>query len=149
MLSCHASMGYLSRMTQWKSKLDVSDRVVYSAHVYAWSGWGSMEGRFSQRAYPSFVRAMQANWAYLIENDIAPVWIGEFGAPQHPGQGDANYWGNLLRYLKEINADFGYWAINPRKPKDNGKETYCLVEDDWITPVLDYRMKDMVELMRA
>ncbi|KAK8246771.1 hypothetical protein IWZ00DRAFT_432171 [Phyllosticta capitalensis] len=25
MLSCHASMGYLSRMTQWKSKLDVSD----------------------------------------------------------------------------------------------------------------------------
>lgn len=130
-------------------RLDVPERVVYSAHVYAWSGWGSMEGRFSKRAYPSFVRAMQANWAYLIEDDIAPVWIGEFGAPQHPGQGDANYWGNLLRYLKEINADFGYWAINPRKPKDDKKETYSLVEDDWVTPVLDYRMRDMSELMRA
>lgn len=130
-------------------RLDVDDRVVYSAHVYAWSGWGSSEGRFAQRPYASFVRTMRENWAYLVERDIAPVWVGEFGAPHLPGAGDVNYWQNLMRYLKAIDADFGYWAINPRKPKDNGKETYCLVEDDWITPVLDYRMKDMVELMRA
>ncbi|EJT81509.1 endoglucanase E1 [Gaeumannomyces tritici R3-111a-1] len=130
-------------------RLDVEDRVVYSAHVYAWSGWGSTEGRFAQRPYASFVRTMRENWAYLVERDIAPVWVGEFGAPHLPGAGDVNYWQNLMRYLKAIDADFGYWAINPRKPKDNGKETYCLVEDDWVTPVLDYRMKDMVELMRA
>lgn len=130
-------------------ELDVPDRVVYSAHVYAWSGWGSMEGRFSKRTYPSFVRAMRQNWAYLVEDNIAPVWIGEFGAPQKPGAGDANYWANLMRYLKSIDADFGYWAINPRKPKNNAKEGYSIVEDDWVTPVLDYRMKDMTELMRA
>ena len=29
------------------------------------------------------------------------------------------------------------------------KESYSLVEDDWVTPVLDYRLKDMTELMRA
>ncbi|KAK3935987.1 endoglucanase [Diplogelasinospora grovesii] len=129
--------------------LDVDDRVVYSAHVYSWSGWGSLEGRYSKRSYPSFVKAMRHNWAYLVEGDIAPVWIGEFGAPDRPGQGDANYWGNLMRYLKSIDADFGYWAINPRKPKNNEREGYSLVEDDWLTPVLDYRMKDMTELMRA
>lgn len=129
--------------------LDIPDRVVYSAHVYAWSGWGSMEGRFSKRTYPSFVRAMRQNWAYLVEDDIAPVWIGEFGAPQKPGAGDANYWSNLMRYLKAIDADFGYWAINPRKPKNNAKEGYSIVEDDWVTPVLDYRMRDMTEMMRA
>lgn len=129
--------------------LDVPDRVVYSAHVYAWSGWGSREGRFSGREYPSFVRAMRENWAYLVEEDEAPVWVGEFGAPRNPGRGDANYWANLLRYLKAIDADFGYWAVNPRKPKDDKKETYSLVEDDWVTPVLDYRLKDMTELMRA
>ncbi|KUI67257.1 Endoglucanase [Cytospora mali] len=129
--------------------LDVLDKLVYSAHVYAWSGWGSREGRFSKREYPSFVRAMRENWAYLVEGDVAPVWIGEFGAPRHPGKGDANYWGNLLRYLKALDADFGYWAINPRKPKDDKEESYSLVEDDWVTPVLDYRMKDMTELMRA
>ncbi|ROW18404.1 hypothetical protein VPNG_00100 [Cytospora leucostoma] len=129
-------------------ELDVEDRLVYSAHVYAWSGWGSTEGRFAQRTYPSFVRTMRYNWAYLVEEDVAPVWIGEFGAPQHPGKGDANYWKHLLRYLKAIDADFGYWAINPRKPKEDRKESYSLVEDDWVTPVLDYRMKDMTELMQ-
>ncbi|CAN8099771.1 unnamed protein product [Discula destructiva] len=128
--------------------LDVPDRLVYSAHVYAWSGWGSVDGRFSKRPYPSFVRAMRTNWGYLLEQDVAPVWIGEFGAPRHPGAGDANYWENLLRYLKAIDADFGYWAINPRKPKNNAKEVYALVEDDWVTPVLDYRLRDLSELMR-
>ncbi|KAE9581131.1 Endoglucanase [Colletotrichum fructicola] len=129
--------------------LSVPDRVVYSAHVYAWSGWGSVEGRYSKRGYASFVKAMRKNWAYLVEGDQAPVWVGEFGAPHRPSIGDANYWNNLLRYLKVIDADFGYWAVNPRKPHENTKETYSLVEDDWVTPVLDYRMKDMVEIMRA
>jgi aryl-phospho-beta-D-glucosidase BglC (GH1 family) len=129
--------------------LDVPDRVVYSAHVYSWSGWGSLGGRYAKRTYPSFVQSMRKNWAYLVEGDIAPVWVGEFGAPAEPGVGDANYWKNLLRYLKTIDADFGYWAINPRKPKDDDRETYSLVEDDWITPILDYRMKDMTELIRS
>lgn len=128
-------------------ELDVPDRVVYSAHVYAWSGWGSSEGRYSKRGYASFVAAMRRNWAYLVEDDRAPVWVGEFGAPHHPSQGDANYWTNLLTYLKSIDADFGYWAVNPRKPKENALETYSLVEDDWITPILDYRMRDMTELI--
>ncbi|KAI0432159.1 endoglucanase E1 [Xylaria sp. FL1042] len=127
--------------------LDVPDRVVYSAHVYAWSGWGSREGRFAKRSYASFIQAMRKNWAYLVEGDIAPVWVGEFGAPRHPGEGDANYWSNLLRYLKRIDADFGYWAINPRKPHDNVKEGYSIIEDDWLTPILDYRMRDMTELI--
>ncbi|KAL0474457.1 glycoside hydrolase superfamily [Neurospora intermedia] len=129
-------------------ELDVANRLVYSAHVYSWSGWGSMGGRYSKRTYASFVKAMRQNWGYLVEENLAPVWIGEFGAPDRPGIGDANYWQNLMRYLKAIDADFGYWAINPRKPKDNEKESYSLVEDDWVTPVLDYRMKDMTELMR-
>ncbi len=139
----------LTGVAQRPVVLDVPHRVVYSAHVYSWSGWGSLGGRYAKRTYPSFVAAMRKNWAYLVEGDVAPVWIGEFGAPAHPGQGDANYWKNLLRYLKAIDADFGYWAINPRKPKDDEKETYSLVEDDWATPVLDYRMKDMTELIRA
>ncbi|KAI1504461.1 endoglucanase E1 [Biscogniauxia marginata] len=128
-------------------KLDVENRVVYSSHVYAWSGWGSTEGRYAKRSYASFIQAMRKYWAYLVEDNVAPVWVGEFGAPHHPGEGDVNYWQNLLQYLKRIDADFGYWAINPRKPKENAKETYSLVEDDWLTPILDYRMRDMTELI--
>ncbi|CAM1506914.1 Fc.00g065550.m01.CDS01 [Cosmosporella sp. VM-42] len=130
-------------------KLDVNDRVVYSAHVYGWSGWGSREGRFLQRNYGSFTKTMRHNWAYILEQSIAPVWVGEFGAPHLPTVGDAHYWQNLMRFLKDVDADFGYWALNARKPHNNVTESYSLVEDDWVTPVLDYRMKDMVELMRA
>ncbi|KAM7223155.1 endoglucanase E1 [Rhypophila decipiens] len=137
----------LRRVRKRPVKLDIDNRVVYSAHVYAWSGWGSSEGRYAKRSYPSFVKAMRINWAYLVEGNEAPVWIGEFGAPHIPSKGDANYWTNLLRFLKSLDADFGYWAINPRKPKDNEKESYSLVKDDWVTPVLDYRMKDMVSFI--
>ena len=138
----------LSGVAERPIMLTVKNRVVYSTHVYAWSGWGSLEGRYSKRAYPSFVKAMRENWAYLVEGNMAPVWVGEFGAPHQPSTGDNNYWSNLMRYLKAIEADFGYWAINPRKPKDNEYESYSLVEDDWTAPVLDYRMKDMTELIR-
>lgn len=130
-------------------QLDLDHRVVYSAHVYSWSGWGSLEGRYAKRSYPSFARAMRRNWGYLVEDNLAPVWVGEFGAPNAPGMGDANYWQNLLRYLQAIDADFGYWALNPRKGKNNERETYSLVEDDWVTPLRDYRMKGMTELMRG
>lgn len=138
----------LSGVSRRPIRLDVDRRVVYSAHVYAWSGWGSREGRYSKRSYASFVQSMRDNWAYLVEGNLDPVWVGEFGAPHHPSMGDANYWQNLMRYMKSIDADFGYWAINPRKPRGNEKETYSLVGDDWITPVLDYRMRDITELMR-
>ncbi|PHH75262.1 hypothetical protein CDD80_2508 [Ophiocordyceps camponoti-rufipedis] len=130
-------------------RLDVADRLVYSAHVYAWSGWGSWQGRFAQRDYDSFAETMRRNWAYLVDGDVAPVWVGELGAPNNPTNGDAHYWKNLWRFLKDVDADFGYWAINPRKPKDNGSESYSIVADDWVTPVLDYRLKDMVDLMHA
>ncbi|VUC34445.1 unnamed protein product [Clonostachys rosea] len=127
--------------------LDVENKLVYSAHIYAWSGWGSTEGRFLQRTYESFVRTMRHNWSYLLEQDTAPVWIGEIGAPRYPNLGDAHYWHNMMKYLKKVDADFGYWALNPRKPKGDIHEGYSILEDDWVTPIVDYRMKDMTELI--
>lgn len=128
--------------------LDVDGRVVYEAHVYSWSGWGSLGGMYAKRSYDSFAKSMMENWAYLLEDNTAPVWVGEFGAPHQPGQGDMHYWTNLMRYLEAVDADFGYWAINPRKPHDNESETYSLVEDDWKTPIQDYRLRDMIRLMK-
>ena len=134
-------------------ELDVANKLVYSAHVYSWSGWGSWAGRFAQRSYSSFSKTMRQNWAYLLEGEgidvPVPVWVGELGASRQPSRGAARYWQNLWRFLREVDADFGYWAINPRQPHDNVTEMYSLVEDDWVTPVVDYRMMDMLELMRA
>ncbi|KAE8449657.1 hypothetical protein EG329_007987 [Mollisiaceae sp. DMI_Dod_QoI] len=128
--------------------LDVDDRVVYSSHVYSWSGWGSMEGMYGKRPFASFVKSMNENWGYLLQQDIAPVWVGEFGGPHEPDALDIHYWRNLMKYLKMVDADFGYWALNPRKPANYDNETYGLLEDDWETPILDYRLRDMLELGR-
>lgn len=126
-------------------KLSVPNKLVYSSHVYGWSGWGSLSP-FWKRPYDSFAAEMQRKWGYLLEQDIAPVWVGELGAPDKPNEGDLHYWKNLMRYLGDIDADFAYWAINPRKWDKNEKESYSLVHDDWKTPVIDYRMYDMMSI---
>ena len=129
-------------------ELTLPNKLVYSAHVYGWSGWGQLSP-YWKRSYESFAADMQHNWAYLLTQDIAPVWIGEIGVPEVPNHGDLHYWKNLIRYLKECDADFGYWAINPRKPKGNELETYALVEDDWKTLKYDYRIHDLTSLAQS
>lgn len=129
-------------------ELTVPDKLVYSAHVYGWSGWGALSPYWT-REYKSFAADMLHNWAYLLATGTAPVWIGEIGVPEKPNKGDLHYWKNLMRFLKETDADFGYWAINPRKPKENEIETYALIEDDWKTLKYDYRIHDLVSLTPA
>jgi len=126
--------------------LRVPNRVVYSVHVFSWSGWGSLSP-YSKRPYASFVLDMVRNWAWLLESDVAPVWVAEIGTSQEPGEGDKHYWENLIKYLEIVDADFGYWALNPRKPHKNEKEFWALVEDDWKTVVDDFRLEDMRKLM--
>ncbi len=125
--------------------LSVAARVVYSAHVYAWSGWGAL-WPYSRRPYADFAAAMRANWGFLLEEDIAPVWVGEFGTAEAPSEGDRNYWVNLLDFLDEVGADWGYWALNPRKPAGDEWEGYGLLEDDWKTVRRDYRLEDLGRL---
>jgi len=127
-------------------KLSVPDRVVYSSHVYSWSGWSSLVP-YSKRPYPSFCLDMEHNWGFLLRDNIAPVWVGEFGVSHHRDQGNHHYWNNLMRYLQEIDADFGYWALNPRKPENYVHETYGLLKDDWGTILDDWRFRDMQQLM--
>jgi endoglucanase len=92
-------------------KLSIPDRVVYSSHVYSWSGWGALVP-YHKRPYPSFALDMEKNWGYLLRSNTAPVWVGEFGAPSNAGEGDLHYWNNLMKYLRDVDADFGYWALS-------------------------------------
>ncbi|KAK0278205.1 hypothetical protein LTR35_009528 [Friedmanniomyces endolithicus] len=128
-------------------KLSVPNRVVYSSHVYQWSGWGALSP-YHSRPYPSFALDMERNWGYLLRGNIAPVWLGEFGSP-HTGDGrDHHYWDNLMRFLRESDADWGYWALNPRKPEMYDDETYGLLRDDWETVVDDWRYKDLMKIVQ-
>ncbi|KAK3072364.1 hypothetical protein LTR53_006942 [Teratosphaeriaceae sp. CCFEE 6253] len=126
-------------------KLSVPDRVVYSSHVYQWSGWSTLVP-YHSRPYPSFALDMERNWGYLLRGNIAPVWLGEFGTPHGGSEGDHHYWDNLIAYMRETDVDYGYWALNPRKPKAYDNETYGLLGDDWQTVIKDWRYQDLMQL---
>ncbi|KAJ5706629.1 hypothetical protein N7488_006430 [Penicillium malachiteum] len=138
-----SSANDLSGVRSRPVRLSVADRVVYSAHVYKWSGWGSLS-TFSGRTYEGFTEEMRKNWAYLIEEDIAPVWVGEIGTSESPSEGDKNYWRHLMRALGTVDASWGYWALNARKAWGEW-ESYGLVGDewDWETVRWDYRLEDL------
>lgn len=127
-------------------KLSIPDRVVYSSHVYSWSGWSTFVP-YGKRPYPSFALDMERNWGFLLNGNIAPVWVGEFGAPHAGGEQDHHYWDNLMKYLGETDADYGYWALNPRKPENYDNETYGLLADDWESVIDDWRFADLRSLM--
>jgi aryl-phospho-beta-D-glucosidase BglC (GH1 family) len=126
-------------------RLQRKGKLVYSAHVYGWSGWGSLVP-YWYRTYRSFEEDMDRNWDYLRKADTAPVWIGEIGAPARPARRDHHYWKNLMKYLRASDVDIAYWALNPRKPKNNEVESYGLLQDDWETPAYDYRLLDISTL---
>ncbi|KAF1983375.1 glycoside hydrolase family 5 protein [Aulographum hederae CBS 113979] len=145
-----SSANDLSGVTSRPIVLSIPRKVVYSAHVYSWSGWGALDP-YSRRTYSSFAKDMSRNWAYLLDRNIAPVWVGEFGTVEQPRKGDLNYWNHLIEFLAKLEeegqgASWGYWAINPRKPKNNEWEGYGLVADDWQKVRYDYRLKGLEEL---
>lgn len=141
-----SSANDLSGVRKRPVKLSVPGRVVYSSHVYKWSGWGSLKP-FSGRTYEDFAATMWRNWGYLLTEEIAPVWVGEFGTPDAPSEGDQNYWCHLMRYLRAVDASWGYWALNARKATGEW-ESYGLLGDDWDWSSVrrDYRLKDLQRL---
>ena len=143
-----SSANDISRARYRPIDLSVANHLVYSVHIYGWSGWGSLSPYWRRRP-ESFRADMEHNWAYLIEENIAPVWVGEIGAPDRPNGGDLHYWKMLMEYLQGKDADYGYWAINPRKPERAEWESYGLVEDDWKTPRMDYRLFDLARLRQS
>jgi aryl-phospho-beta-D-glucosidase BglC (GH1 family) len=85
-------------------------KVVYSLHDYSWSGHSAGETQ------ATYFKQMNDNGGYLLTQNIAPVWIGEFGgnaaALAAPG-GGGRWWANLRAWLAESDADWCWWALNP------------------------------------
>jgi endoglucanase len=76
--------------------LNVPDKVVYSVHEYP-NEIGDIDGVTSDTG-PEAIARMNADWGYLISQNIAPVWIGEMGA--NMTSTDAKNWAaTLLPYL--------------------------------------------------
>jgi aryl-phospho-beta-D-glucosidase BglC (GH1 family) len=116
--------------------LNVPSRVVYSTHEYpssvAWQPW------FNDPNYPNNLPAhWDSMWGYLYRQNIAPVWVGEFGSKLQTTS-DQQWYQQFTAYLANTSSSAGsagragiswtWWSWNP----DSG-DTGGILQDDWQT----------------
>jgi endoglucanase len=116
--------GNLTGVEQKPVELDVPNRVVYATHDYPKTifpqPWFSGDANYFEALPPVWSKY----WGYLVERDIAPVWIAEFGTADELGWLD-----QLLDYATSHQMHFAYRAFNPNTfPPLRG-----VLNDDWET----------------
>jgi len=120
--------GNLTKAGAFPVRLNVANRLVYSAHEYATSVYH--QAWFDDPTYPANMPAIwDKYWGYLVKQNIAPVWVGEFGTTMTASV-DKTWLTELMKYMGSgVNGmNFTYWSWNP----DSG-DTGGIVSDDWVT----------------
>jgi endoglucanase len=119
--------GNLSGAAKAPVQLSVSNKVVYSPHDYGPDVYG--QKWFAAPNFPANLAGIwHDHWAFLQENNIAPVLIGEFGGRSVGSDAEGIWQRTLLAYMHDNNLSYTYWAWNP----DSG-DTGGLLSDDWST----------------
>ena len=113
-------------------RLNVANRLVYSAHDYATSVFN--QTWFSDPTFPNNMPGIWGrNWGYLFNNNVAPVWLGEFGTTL-AATTDQTWLRALAQYLRptqQNGADSFQWTFWDWNP--NSGDTGGILKDDWTT----------------
>ncbi|MET7681513.1 cellulase family glycosylhydrolase [Streptomyces sp. NPDC005423] len=124
--------GNLMGAGQYPVQLTVANRVVYSAHDYATSV--AQQSWFSDPTFPANMPGVwDKYWGYLFKQNIAPVWVGEFGTTLQSTV-DQKWLAALVTYLRPTGTygadsfSWTFWAWNP-----NSGDTGGILKDDWAT----------------
>jgi endoglucanase len=162
-----AGLSYAADLTgvaRYPVQLERPGKVVYSMHDYSW-----FHPTGQSRA--SYFEQMAKAGGYVLGDQLAPLWIGEFGndtrslassglAPE-PGGGTADsgvWWNNIEAWLTEHDVDWCWWALNPVHAKGTipvtgqpraswgDPEPYGLLAPDW-RAVANPRVLDMLKAM--
>jgi endoglucanase len=120
--------GNLQGAAQFPVRLNVANRLVYSAHDYATSVFP--QPWFSDPSFPNNMPAIwDRMWGYIHKNNIAPVLLGEFGTTLADPR-DRTWLTNLMAYTGTGagGINFTFWSWNP-----NSGDTGGILNDDWTT----------------
>jgi aryl-phospho-beta-D-glucosidase BglC (GH1 family) len=104
--------GNLSAAGDAPVRLSRPERLVYSAHDY-----GPDESRQTWLQAADFPANLQdvwrGHWAYLQLDNIAPVFIGEFGGPSIGTDAEGVWQRGLVDFLAQGSFSYTYWVWNP------------------------------------
>ncbi len=107
-------------------QLNVANQLVYSTHDYPASVYG--QSWFSDPSYPNNLPGVWTkHWGYLVQNNIAPVYIGEFGTLDQTASDD-QWFHSMASYISAGSFSFTFWCLNP----DSG-DTGGILQNDWQT----------------
>jgi endoglucanase len=125
--------GNLTGVADAPVRLRVRHRVVYAPHDYRW-----FHSSDQLADYDAFKAGLQERWGYILERNLAPLYLSEFGTCTKPPCDplDPTYLDFITRYLRESDMDWAYWAVNGTESAGYSRthgasETYGLLSDDW------------------
>lgn len=125
---CYWWGGNLEAAAAYPVQLNVPHRLVYSAHDYASSVYN--QPWFNAPNYPNNLPSIwDKHWGYLVKQNIAPVWLGEFGT-RLQSTSDQQWLTALVHYLGTgaNGMNWTFWCWNP-----NSGDTGGILNDDWTT----------------
>jgi endoglucanase len=103
--------GNLSLAGQLPVRLSRPERLVYSTHDYGpeESGQAWLQAADFPTNMPGVWRS---RWAYLQQDNIAPVLVGEFGGRSIWSDTEGIWQRNLISFLEQGNFSYTYWVWN-------------------------------------
>jgi aryl-phospho-beta-D-glucosidase BglC (GH1 family) len=128
--------GNLSDAGAYPVRLAIPGRLVYSAHDYPASIYH--QSWFDDSDYPKNLPDLwDKNWGYLVRQNIAPVFLGEFGS-KLATRSDRQWLTELVRYLNGNGGTSGrsqhqaiswaWWSWNP-----DSTDTGGILDESWTT----------------
>jgi endoglucanase len=126
-------------------RFKIADRLVYSPHAY-----NIADHPF--RSYDDLMQLYDARAGFLLHTEPGvPLWIGEFGTCQTLNCGANSDWFVMfIRYMKENDLAWSYWAINGTQSSGNGRKYDAIESYGLLSP--DYQQvaaPKLVELLRT
>jgi endoglucanase len=123
--------GNLQGVRNSKVVLTKPDHIVYSVHEYGPAEYH--HAWFNASTTPASLSDIWMKyWAFLVSDNAAPVWLGEFGTGSKPSDaadktlGSQGQWfSSLIDFLDAHNSiHWSYWALN-------GEDRYGLLTRDY------------------
>jgi endoglucanase len=119
--------GNLEGAKKYPVELSVPNQLVYSAHDYGPEVYD--QTWFQAPSFPkNLPNIWQKHWAYLQQDDIAPVIVGEFGDTSVGTDPDGKWQRAMATYIAHNGFSYTYWSWSPNTQDNSG-----LLESDWTT----------------
>lgn len=91
---------------------------------------------YNLASYRHYEEEITSRWGFLLDGNEAPVWVGEFGTngpcvtdAWWMEIGEVTWWSHAMRYMREHEVDYAYWALNG--DKNGEEETFGVLDREY------------------